>query len=100
VASYLGVMQFHSKLLEYGMLPEELVNQLCASYELGMEAASEHDRNGIFHWWLRSAPSKDVLLKLVELSFLDPDQLMAEDVRAHIARSASCDEEVLRLIRS
>lgn len=95
---YLGNMGFHPKWREYGMLPEALVEQLCATYEPGMEGASEHDRNGVFHWWLGRSPDKEVLMKLVELSFVDPDQVMAEDVRRHIVQSASCDEEVARLI--
>lgn len=95
---YLCVMGFHPKWREYAMLPAELIDQLCATYRPGMEEASEHDRNGVFHWWLRSAPTKEVLMKLVELTFLDPDQIMAEDVRNHIAQSASYDEEVERLV--
>jgi len=35
-------------------------------------------------------------MKLIYLSFLDPDQIMAADVRAHILNSADADEEVKR----
>jgi len=54
---YIGSMGFYPKWREYGMSPEALVEQLCATYEPGMEGASEHDRNGVWsldrnrrHW--------------------------------------------------
>jgi hypothetical protein len=59
-----------------------------------MESASEHDRNSVFHWWLKQSTSKGGLVKLVELSYLDAEQLMAEDVRAHIAKSHCFDGDV------
>lgn len=99
IDGYLSVAGFHERWREYGLLPAELIDQLRATFQPGMEEASEHDRNGVFHWWLKRNPSKDVLMKLVELSFLDDDQIMAVDVRAHIARCSSCDPEVESLIR-
>lgn len=99
IDGYLSLAGFHDKWREYGLLPAELIDQLRATYQPGMEEASEHDRNGVFHWWQRRNPSKEVLVKLVELSFLDDDQIMAGDVRRHIAQSSSCDREVESLIR-
>lgn len=97
-AEYLELMEFPAQWQMYGLIPPELISRMIAAYEPGMESASEHDRNGFFHWWLKRSPSKDVLIKLVELSFLDPDQLMAGDVRRYIARSEAFDEEVAALI--
>ncbi|MGE8260634.1 MAG: hypothetical protein ACN6RJ_14500 [Stenotrophomonas sp.] len=97
--AYLKMMEFPAKWQEYNLLPDELIDQLLSTYTPGMESSSEHDRNSVFHWWLRRSPSKDLLLKLVELSFLDPDQLMAGDVRKHITRSDSFDHDVDLLIR-
>lgn len=96
---YLSVMEFHPKWREYELLPTEHMKELLATYKPGMEDASEHDRNSVFHWWLRQSPDKDVLVKLVELSFLDSDQAMADDVRKNITQSACFDSEVERLIR-
>lgn len=99
IDGYLSLAGFHDKWREYGLLPAELIDQLRATYQPGMEEASEHDRNGVFHWWLKRNPSKEVLVKLVELSFLDDDQIMAGDVRAHIAQCSSFDPEVESMIR-
>jgi hypothetical protein len=52
-----------------------------ASYLPGDEDAPEHHRNGAFHWWLRKDPIADLLSKLVDLTYLDPDPLMGDDVR-------------------
>ena len=96
---YLEIMEFPSKWQEYNLLPDELIDQLIASYQPGMESASEHDRCGVFHGWLRQSPDRHLLEKLVELSFLDPDQVMAADVRNHIARCACFDGDMDILIR-
>jgi hypothetical protein len=98
IESYLALMHFHPKWKEYGLVPADQLQLLMESYEPGMEDASEHDRNGVFHWWLKQSPSKDVLLKLVELSYLDADQLMADDVRRHITKSERFDSEVAQAI--
>jgi hypothetical protein len=98
-SAYLEMMEFPARWREYDLLPEELIDPLMASYQPGMESASEHDRNSVFHWWLRQSPSKDLLMKLVELSFLDPDQVMAGDVREYIAQSVFFDQDVALLIR-
>ena len=55
------------------MLPVEFLSEQASSYELGHEDASEYDRHGIFQWWLRHQPDVSVLIKLVNLSWLDPE---------------------------
>ena len=80
------------------MIPHEWLMGAVNSYEPGMENASEHDRNGAFHWWLKRTPSAAQLSLLAKLSYLDPDQIMASDVRDHIRRAANFTgavEEVL-----
>ena len=97
---YLSLMHFPSKWMELEMVPpDEYVNESIRTYEPGNENASEHDRNGCFHYWLKRNPNKEQLRKLVELSFLDPDQDMAGDVRSHISKAASCDAEIAQLLR-
>jgi hypothetical protein len=96
---YLELMRFPKEWKDYGLIPEDLLSQLIAAYEPGMEHASEHDRNGVFHWWLKNSPEKTVLTQLVALSYLDPDQLMAADVRSLIAVSPHADSEVRGLLR-
>lgn len=80
------------------MYPEGLAKWQIAGYRAGHEEAPEHDRNGAFHWWLRQNPDKSTLMKLVELTFLDPDQIMAEDVRSFIAKSQNADADVIAYI--
>ncbi|MGH8038256.1 MAG: hypothetical protein ACREPD_10970 [Stenotrophomonas sp.] len=96
---YLALMQFPKEWKDYGLIPEDLLSQLIATYQPGMENSSEHDRNGAFHWWLKRSPDETVLAQLVTLSYLDPDQLMAADVRSHIALSPHADSEVRGLLR-
>lgn len=83
---FLEVMNFPKEWIEWNMLPPELVQLQVNGYEVGHENSSEHDRNGAFHWWLKKKPqmSKGEINKLYRLTFLDPDQLMASDVRRYI----------------
>lgn len=93
-------MQYPREWVEWGMLPDELLNEQIAGYEPGSERASGHYRNLAFHFWLRSRPGKDVLLKLARLSFLDPDPLMGYSLRQdYIAKAENADEEVSRALR-
>lgn len=69
-------------------------------YYPGSERASEHFRNGAFHYWLHKNPRKKILLKLVKLSFLDPESLMGEWLRnVHISKSQNADSEVKEAIK-
>lgn len=99
-AKFLEAMKFPREWEELGMFPDELSESLLAKYEVGHEEGSEHDRNGAFHWWLRQSPSREVLVSLVALTLVDPDPLMAADVREYIARSANADNEVRKVVGS
>lgn len=37
------------------------------------EDGCEHDNNGAFHCCLRNNPSEDELIKLIKITYLDPD---------------------------
>jgi len=91
---YLALMKFPKEWIEMGMFPDELWDTARQYYQSGHGQSPEHDRNGAFHWWLKRSPSRDVLQKLVELSFLDPDQLMAADVRSYIGKSENADSMI------
>lgn len=95
---FMVLMRFPRRWEELEMYPEELFQEQIRGYEPGHEEGAEHDRNGAFHWWLRRDPDKSVLLKLVELSALDPDPLMAADVQSYIRRAKDCDAEVVSAI--
>ena len=100
IETYLQLMHFPKEWKEWDMLPEpSVLNELISSYEVGMEEASEHDRNGCFHYWLRKEPDKEFLIKLAKLSALDPDTLMGEHLRKdYLAKAKNADSEVLKLI--
>lgn len=95
---FLRLMAFPPEWEELEMIPDDLWRLLNDGYEVGHEQSGEHDRNGAFHWWLRQSPGKEILLNLVALSFLDPDQIMASDVRRYIRNSKHSDDEVVAAI--
>lgn len=96
IDEYLKLMSFPKEWIEWGMLPDDLRMLMLSSYEPGHENGSEHDRNGAFHWWLKKSPppTSEELIKLAKLSFLDPDGLMAADVRRYIKKSINCENSV------
>jgi hypothetical protein len=105
---FLLLMHFPREWLDWDMYPDELFGAQLKLYKRGDERASEHDRNGAFHWWLltnpegqskRKAPSKAQLKRLVKLTFLDPDKGMAADVRTYIAKAEECDQELLDMMK-
>ena len=65
----------------------------------GDEAGSENNRNRTFHYWLSSELTEEQLVKLVKLSLLDPDPLMAEDVRNHIKKHKNCTPKIKKLLQ-
>jgi len=86
-SDFLSLMKFPSQWQEWGLYPDELFLGQLALYRPGDEAASEHDRNGAFHWWLKRNPDMDVLNKLLLLTQLDSDQIMAGDARKYIEKA-------------
>jgi uncharacterized membrane protein (UPF0182 family) len=99
-SEFMLIMHIPQEWEKFGMYPNELFKVQIERFEPSHVEGSEHDRNGMFHWWLRQEPSKAQLLKLVALTFLDPDPLMAEDVRSHICISKNFDIEVSNAIKS
>lgn len=94
-------MEFPLEWKEWNMLPpKEILSELITLYKPGMENASEHDRNGVFHWWLKRNPSEEQLILLVKLAKLDPDQLMAQDVIGYIKNSANFTQRVSVVVGS
>jgi len=97
---FLKLMRFPAEWDSWGMYPDDLLALQIAAYNPGHEAAPEHYRNGAFHWWLRKDPDTEVLGKLVDLSYLDPDPLMGKDVRRYVERSKHFSAEVAAHFRS
>lgn len=95
---YMALMKFPKEWAEWGMYPDEIYSQQERTYQKGNENASEHDRNGVFHWWLKKSPDTAILRKLILLSLLDPDQYMASDIRKYIAASPKMNNELHSLL--
>lgn len=91
---FLTLMQFPEEWLEWDLYPDELFEIQRSGYKQGHEEGSEHDRNGAFHWWLRQEPKASVLMQLAKLTFLDPDPLMAANVRCYIVESKHSTSEI------
>jgi hypothetical protein len=91
---FLQVMKFPKEWDDWGLYPDELFEIQVAHYKPGHENGSEHDRNGAFHWWLCKEPNSETLIKLVKLTHLDPDPLMAADIRSYIRKAKHFNPEV------
>ena len=100
IEEFLELMEFPPLWRELDMADPEYLAECIARYRPGHEESSEHDRHGLFQYWLKREPAKETLLKLVRLSFVDPDKGMAASVRAEILRSKNCNEEVAELVRT
>jgi len=107
--AFLKLMNFPPEWLEWDMYPDELFEPQLKMYKRGDERGSEHDRNGAFHWWLktnpkpalgRKAPTKEQLKRLIKLTYLDPDKDMAASVRKYISRAENCDQELLDMMKT
>ena len=97
---FLTLMEFPYEWLTFELYPDELfLGQLSEYEKYHDDDGSEHYRNGAFHWWLKKEPSKDILVNLTSLTFSDPDQLMAEDVRSYIIKINSYDEDVENMMK-
>jgi hypothetical protein len=97
---FLRLMHYPSEWTEWDMYPDELLKGQVGAYTPRSERASEHFRNGAFHWWLKRKPSKEQLMKLVRLSYLDPEELMGDDVRRYIAAAENCDDEIRQMFKA
>ena len=84
---FLEIMGFPKEWASLGMYPDELFEIQVSGYRPGHEQSGEHYRNGAFHWWLHKEPAPEQLIVLTGLSMLDPDQLMAGDIRNYIVKS-------------
>ncbi len=91
-------MGFPKEWLEWDMYPDEFFQGQLGVYEPG-EKDDEHYRYGAFHYWLKRNPTKETLLKLAKLSWLDSDQIMAADARKYISKAENTDEIVLEALK-
>jgi hypothetical protein len=95
---YLKLMEFPQEWGDWEMVPESFASLQASQCELGDENAPEHDRHGMFQWWLRQEPDATKLVLLARLSWLDPDEPMAASVRKAISKQTNFSSEVAQAI--
>jgi hypothetical protein len=98
-SEFLKLMNYPDEWVKLDMYPDELFAKQVSAYVPGDERGAEHDRNGAFHWWLRTDPTKEQLSKLIQLAALDPDLGLGEDVCGHIRKAKRFDEELAKMER-
>ena len=94
------LLEFPKEWLEWKMYPEEVFLEHRREFLPGNESDAENERNEAFHYWLSKELTEDQLLKLVQLSQLDPDPLMAKNIRSHIQEHKNCTSKVKELLNS
>lgn len=93
------LLDFPEEWLAWGMYPDELFLEHRKSFQPGNESDSENERNEVFHYWLSRELTEDQLIKLVQLSQLDPDPLMVEKIQNHIQKHKNCTPKVKKMLQ-
>ena len=97
---FIQLMQYPREWREWDMLPDELIDAQMAEYQSRNEQNAGRYRNAAFHFWLQQGPGKEILLKLIRLSYLDPDPLASYAFRKeHLANTENTDEDVAQVLR-
>lgn len=90
---FIRLMQYPREWQVWNMLPDDLIDAQMAEYRPGDERDAARYRNAAFHYWLQTEPGKDMLLKLIRLSYLDPDPLGSYAFRKDYIASLPMDDE-------
>lgn len=93
---FLTLMNFPKEWELFEMYPEKLAAIQINNYQPGHEAASEHDRCGAFHWWLKQEPTEQQLINLMKLAYLDPEPLMGTDIKTYIVKAKNFSPAVAK----
>ncbi len=93
------ILHFPKEWLEWKMYPDQIFLSHRKQFQPGNESDSENERNATFHYWLSRELTEDQFIKLVKLSFLDPDPLMAEKIRNHIRKHKNCPQKVKKSLQ-
>lgn len=93
------LLHFPKEWLAWKMYPDELFLAHRKLFLPGNESDSENERNETFHYWLSRELTEDQFIKLIKLSFLDPDPLMAGNIRDHIRKHKNYPPKVKKLLQ-
>ena len=78
-------LKYPPEWVEWNMYTDELFQVQLGSYQHDEDIGEgEHYRYGAFRYWLQRKLTTVQSENLVKLSFLDPDQFMARNVRQEI----------------
>lgn len=102
-AGFIRLMDYPKEWSDWGYLPDTYIGDQIRDWlsehgadqpNSGEVAGSEHYRFGAFLYWLKQEPQTGQLEKLLALTYLDKDQVMANDVRRMIARAKFASPEM------
>jgi len=93
------ILHFPKEWLAWKMYPDKMFLAHRKQFQPGNESDSENERNETFHHWLSRELTEDQFTKLIKLSFLDPDPLMAENIRDHIRKHKNCPQKVKKSLQ-
>lgn len=93
------ILHFPQEWLAWKMYPDKIFLEHRKLFQPGNESDSENERSEAFHYWLSRELTEDQLIKLVKLSQLDLDPMMAEKIRAHIRKHKNCTLTVKKLLQ-
>lgn len=94
------LLDFPQEWLSWEMYPDEMFVAHKQQFQPGDESDSENERNETFHYWLSRELDEEQLRKLVQLSQLDPDPVMAENIQDHIQNHKNCTPSVKELLNA
>lgn len=80
------------------MFPKELFEMQVADLDAISNGGGEHYRYGAFQWWITRVPSQDQVCKLIALTFLDADQVMAAAARMDMLEKLDGLSENLKIL--
>jgi len=96
---YLELMRFPMEWKECNLVPDEdFIKEFILALKPHQEHVPEHYRHEAFHYWLVQRPATDVLEKLTNLTYADPDQELGKSIRAEILKQPNCSDELRQLI--
>jgi hypothetical protein len=93
------LLDFPKEWLAWKMYPDEIFIVHRKLFQPGNESDSENERNEAFHFWLSRELTEHQIHKLIKLSQLDPDPLMAENIQSHINKHKNCTPKIKKLLQ-
>lgn len=81
---FLSRLMAHIDWMNFGMYPDELFMIQVIRHKKRHEQSSEHNRNGMFQFWLNKKMSNEEMIKLKKLALLDCDKSLQDFILKQI----------------